>query len=140
MYLPVMNVLQLMRCVLLVLSASTLILNTFTNICLTEIQENQVDLPAAVAANQNAGTDEAVQGLAAVNTLLGLTITSKAAPVQTVAVENNNSAAAVATDAATISATSSKAPKATAATAKKGKNNGKRDSVLKWAKRVSDDY
>ena len=91
-----------------------------------------------MAANQNFGSDTGLRAQASVNTLLGLTITSKAAPVQTVAVENNP-AAAVATSAAT-SASSSKAAKATAATGKKGKNNVKRDGVLKWAKRVTDDY
>ena len=76
--------------------------------------------------------------------MLGLTITSKAAPVQTVAVDNvgGQAGAAVAASAATTSAsTSSKAAKSTAATGKKGKNvNRKRDGGLKWAARAMNDY
>lgn len=82
--------------------------------------------------------------------LLGVTVTSKAAPVQTLAVENvgvNAAGASVATSSAATKATKAGkgAGKATAAAAstatataatKKGKNNNKRDSSLKWAKRA----
>ncbi|ROW04722.1 hypothetical protein VMCG_04875 [Cytospora schulzeri] len=50
---------------------------------LSQVQQDQKDLPAAVAANQNAGSDEAVNNLAAVTSLLHLAVTSKAAAVQT---------------------------------------------------------
>jgi hypothetical protein len=82
--------------------------------------------------------------------LLGVTVTSKAAAVQTLAVENvgvNAAGASVATSSATSKASKAAkgAGKATAATAstptataaaKKGKNNNKRESGLKWAKRA----
>ncbi|KAH8599788.1 hypothetical protein B0O99DRAFT_321164 [Bisporella sp. PMI_857] len=48
-----------------------------------QIEQNIKDLPVAVEANQNAGADSAVQNKAAVDALLGLTITSSASPVQT---------------------------------------------------------
>ena len=35
-----------------------------------QIAENQIDLPVAIAANANAGSGEAVQGLAAVKGML----------------------------------------------------------------------
>lgn len=119
-----------------------------------QIAENIVDLPVAVAANQNVGTAAQVDALAANNKLLGVTVTTKAAPVQTLAVENVgtnvavaagtgtalvSNAAAKATGTATkavaaASATSSKA--ASTKAAKSGKNNNKRESALKWAKRM----
>lgn len=82
--------------------------------------------------------------------LLGLTVTSKAAAVQTLTVENvgvNAAGASVATSSATSKASKAakEAGKATAATAstptataaaKKGKNNNKRELRLKWAKRA----
>lgn len=122
-----------------------------------QIAENQVDLPAAVAANQQQGTDQAVKGLAAMNgmyiplyhftpltypALLGITVTSKAAAVQTLSRENIGTNAAVATSVATAKASkataaSSSATAKAAAAAKKGKNNNnKRESSLKWAKRA----
>ncbi|KUI59668.1 hypothetical protein VP1G_06903 [Cytospora mali] len=59
---------------------------------LSQVQQDQKDLPAAVAANQNAGSDEAVKNLAAVKTLLHLSVTSKAAAVQTPAASATGSA------------------------------------------------
>ncbi|KAI2616158.1 hypothetical protein GGS26DRAFT_578777 [Hypomontagnella submonticulosa] len=50
---------------------------------LAQVQQDKQDLPAAVAAIQNAGTDEALQGVAVVSSLLKQTVVSKAAPVQT---------------------------------------------------------
>ncbi|KAI0377601.1 hypothetical protein F5Y04DRAFT_263721 [Hypomontagnella monticulosa] len=50
---------------------------------LAQVQQDQQDLPAAVAAIQNAGSDSAVQGVAVVSSLLKQTVVSKAAPVQT---------------------------------------------------------
>jgi len=122
-----------------------------------QVAENNVDLPVAVAANQQQGTteqtqaNEAVKGnsLSLLSVLLGITVTSKAAAIQTLSVENvgvNAAAASVATSSATTkSGKAGKAGKATAAaastatttaTAKKGKNNNKRESGLKWAKRA----
>ncbi|PMD46264.1 hypothetical protein L207DRAFT_577133 [Hyaloscypha variabilis F] len=114
-----------------------------------QVAENNVDLPVAVAANQQQGTTEQTQANEAVKVLLGITVTSKAAAIQTLSVENvgvNAAAASVATSSATTkSGKAGKAGKATAAaastatttaTAKKGKNNNKRESGLKWAKRA----
>jgi hypothetical protein len=116
---------------------------------MAQIAENQVDLPVAVAANQNAGTDTAVQGLKAVSALLGLTVTSKASPVQTLAVENINGAGAAAAAVSASSSTATAKAKATksakasssasatgeGAAKKAGKNNNKR-AMLKWANRM----
>jgi hypothetical protein len=115
-----------------------------------QIAENQVDLPVAVAANQQQGTAAQVAAVKA----LGISVTTKASPVQTLAVENVNGsgaaavAASTSTSAAKASATAkAKATKATSsasasaatasvtAAAKKGKNGAKRD-VMRWAKRM----
>ncbi|KAF7941429.1 hypothetical protein EAE99_001066 [Botrytis elliptica] len=118
-----------------------------------QVQENNVDLPVAVAANQAAGSADGVKGFNGANALLSASITSKAAPVMTLAVENVGVNAAV---ASTTSSTSS--AKATATTAAKGNgkgnanakgngngngngngrnnNNKARGSSLKWASRL----
>ncbi|PQE12217.1 hypothetical protein CJF31_00000397 [Rutstroemia sp. NJR-2017a BVV2] len=83
-----------------------------------QVQQNNIDLPVAIAANQNAGAAE--QGFAAANALLKESVTSKASPVQTLAVANINGAGAA---AAATSSSSSAAAKATAAAAK-GNGNG----------------
>ncbi|KAH8772199.1 hypothetical protein BGZ57DRAFT_740882, partial [Hyaloscypha finlandica] len=72
-----------------------------------QIAENNVDLPVAIAANQQQGTAAQIQANEAVKVLLGLTVTSKAAAVQTLAVENvgvNAAGASVATSSATSKA------------------------------------
>lgn len=118
-----------------------------------QIAENQIDLPVAIAANQNAGSGAAVQGLAAVKALLGISVTSKAAAVQTPALANVGTNAPVATTTATAKAgaglnggkgtnTAVVTATTTSATAgkgnaKRGKNNkNRRDTELKWAKRM----
>lgn len=58
---------------------------------LAQVQQNQQDLPAAVAANQNAGTNQAIQNLEAVSTLLHLSVTSKAAAVATASPSGSSS-------------------------------------------------
>lgn len=78
-----------------------------------QVQQNQVDLPAAIAANQNAGTEDMVAAEAAVTKLIGASIVSKAAVVQTPAL--------AAAGAATT--TTSSAAAATTTTTKKGKKN-----------------
>lgn len=124
------------------------------------------DLPAAIKANQDAGADGAAQNLAAVNgmpafdftslcqkteaanhfpALLGTTIVSKAAAVQTVAVVNNgNASVATATSAATT--TSAATATATAKASKNGantkgtknanNNNNKRSNSFRFARRM----
>lgn len=114
-----------------------------------QIAQNQVDLAAAVAANQVQGTPEQQAAVKAAEVLGGVSVTTKASPVQTLAVVNVNGAAT----AATTSAKASKAAKATGTAkagntgAKNGKdtaaaNNNKARSIgLRWAKRmiISDD-
>ncbi|KAI5918645.1 hypothetical protein F4810DRAFT_561241 [Camillea tinctor] len=80
-----------------------------------QVAQNQKDLPAAIAAVQNAGSDQALQNSAAVSSLLKQTITSSVAPTLTVDV-----ATGVATTAA---ATSSAAAKTNNGNGRKG-NNG----------------
>lgn len=94
--------------------------------------QNQADLPVALAANAKAGTPEAIANLAAVNSILGITVTTSASPTQTPDVVLGGAAAA---DASTTS--SAATATATAKTGKKGnknKNNNKRS--LRWAKRM----
>ncbi|PSS17109.1 hypothetical protein M430DRAFT_141894 [Amorphotheca resinae ATCC 22711] len=137
-----------------------------------QIAQNQLDLPAAIAANQIAGGTEAEQGVAAISgecyhlclyqpshlswfrtvcanmispviiALLGLTVTSKAAPVQTIAA--NSGGAAAAAVAATTPAAGNSAATAAASPNKgsthtapngKGKSNNQARS-MKWAKRI----
>ena len=95
--------------------------------------QNKADLAGAIAANAKDGTPEAVANLAAVNSILGVTVTTSASPVQT----PEAALGAAAADATTTS--SSAAATATGKTSgRKGKgsknNNNKRS--LRWAKRM----
>jgi hypothetical protein len=74
---------------------------------LKQVADNQADLPAAVAANQAAGSTEAEQNRKAVESLLAISVTSKASPVITPAVQlggaqptNTGSAAVTTTSSA----------------------------------------
>ncbi|TGO31065.1 hypothetical protein BPAE_0002g01600 [Botrytis paeoniae] len=119
-----------------------------------QVQENNVDLPVAVAANQAAGSADGVKDFNGANALLSASVTSKAAPVMTLAVENVGVNAAVASTTTTSSTSSAKAT-ATTATKGNGKgntnakgngdgngngngrnNNKARGSSLKWASRL----
>ncbi|TGO60138.1 hypothetical protein BCON_0038g00550 [Botryotinia convoluta] len=118
-----------------------------------QVQENNVDLPVAVAANQAAGSADGVKGFNGANALLSASVTSKTAPVVTLAVENVGVNAAVASTTTTSSTSSAKAT-ATTATKGNGKgnanakgngngngngrnnNNKARGSSLKWASRL----
>ncbi|CZR57072.1 related to gEgh 16 protein [Phialocephala subalpina] len=114
-----------------------------------QIEHNQADLGAAITANQNAGSDTGLANAKAADALAGLSITSKAAAVQTPAVDiSGGAAAAAATTAATTKAgkgskatatAAAASASTTAATAKKGKNNNKREGGLAWAKRMVDE-
>lgn len=84
---------------------------------LAQVAQDNKDLPGAVAAIQDAGTDEALQNVAVVSQLLGQTVTSLPAPVQTLDVATGVAAPA-ATDA-TATASS-----AAASATSSGKNNG----------------
>ncbi|KAM3075501.1 hypothetical protein ACMFMG_007647 [Clarireedia jacksonii] len=86
-----------------------------------QVQQNNVDLPVAIAANQNEGA--AAKEFAAANALLKASITSKASPVQTLSLENVNVAGAAA--ATSSSSSSAAATKATATAATKGNGNAK---------------
>nr|AIP87503.1 hypothetical protein gNR604 [fungal sp. NRRL 50135] len=133
---------------------------------LAQIQQNQADLPVAVAANQKDGTDEGKQNLVNVQQLLALSVTSKAAPVQTLNVLLGGTAAADTAAAATTTAAATSnngngrkskgnggnnanaaatdANGATTNTNSNGRNKGNNnnnnkrsaDSALKWAKRL----
>lgn len=85
---------------------------------LAQVQQNQQDLPAALKANANAGSTEALQNAAAVDQILGVTVTTKSSPVQTPDVTN---AAAVAASATTSAATTTTA--ASTNNGRKGNNN-----------------
>lgn len=65
-----------------------------------QIQQNKVDLAAAVAANQVDGTSTQLDASKNVNQLLGISVVSKAAAVQTPAAVADASAAATTTAAA----------------------------------------
>ena len=87
------------------------------NEVLAQVAQNQKDLPAAIQANQNAGSTQAQQNLAAVEALVGTPV-SKAVPVQTPLTPGGGPAggAVVAAPAATTGAASTGRGK--------GKNNG----------------
>ncbi|KAI1100829.1 hypothetical protein F4804DRAFT_32907 [Jackrogersella minutella] len=88
---------------------------------LKQVAQDQADLPAAVAAIQNAGSGEAVQNAAIVSSLLQQTVTSKPAAVETLSVATG----AAATATAAVSVTSSAAAAATNAGTNTGSKNGK---------------
>ncbi|KAF3764231.1 hypothetical protein M406DRAFT_291283 [Cryphonectria parasitica EP155] len=81
-----------------------------------QVQQNQIDLPAAIAANQAGGTPEQLAALAAVSKLAFPTVVSKAAPVQTPAAD------VVAAVNAAASTTTAAAAATTSDTTKKHKN------------------
>lgn len=113
-----------------------------------QIAENQVDLPVAIAANQQQGTPSQIAAVANAAVIAGApSITTKASPVMTLAVSNvNGVGAAAAVSSVSTSTSAAKATKAsksaasasaTAASSKKGKANNKRvEGTLKWAKRM----
>ncbi|KAI1078959.1 hypothetical protein F5B20DRAFT_545676 [Whalleya microplaca] len=92
-----------------------------------QVQQDKADLPAAIAAVQNAGTDKALSDAAAVSSLLkqGATITSIPASVQTPNVLLGGTASATATAAAGKNSASSAAASAAASkTATGSSRNG----------------
>ncbi|KAI2463495.1 hypothetical protein F4781DRAFT_118960 [Annulohypoxylon bovei var. microspora] len=108
--------------------------NIQTNLSLekvfAQVAQDQKDLPAAVAAIQNAGSDEALQGVAVVSSLLGDSVTSLPASVQTPDVVTG--VAATATSAAESKAsatTTAAAAKTTAATSKNGNGKGNNNNA-----------
>ncbi|KAB8299874.1 hypothetical protein EYC80_000120 [Monilinia laxa] len=90
-----------------------------------QVQENNVDLPAAIAANQAAGSAEGIKGFDGANVLLSASVVSKPAAVVTPAVENvgANAGAAV-----TPTPSSSSPAKAKATPASNGNGKGKGNS------------
>ncbi|KAG9233367.1 hypothetical protein BJ875DRAFT_46340 [Amylocarpus encephaloides] len=120
-----------------------------------QVAINKADLPVAIAANQNAGTPEALAAASVAADLAGLSVTSSESPTQTLAQENiGTTSAAAATSAATGNGRKGKANGATnngatrngnnakAVTGNRngrngGNNNNKRRGLsLKWAKRA----
>jgi hypothetical protein len=98
-----------------------------------QILQNKADLNAAVAANQQAGTSQAVANQAVVDKLLALSITTKAAAVQTPVVVDANGNVASSAGAATTAknSTSTKGSKGN----KASKNNKRERTLLRWAER-----
>ncbi|KAI1383940.1 uncharacterized protein F4822DRAFT_433890 [Hypoxylon trugodes] len=87
-----------------------------------QIAQDKQDLPAAVAAIQNAGSDSALQGVAVVSSLLGqTTLVSKVASTLTPSVETGAAATATAVADTTTSAA---AAQTSAANGRSGKGRG----------------
>lgn len=72
---------------------------------LKQVSQDQEDLPAAIAAVQNAGSDKGLAAAAAVSSLLKQTVTSLPASVQTLDVVTGVAATATATSAAAATQT-----------------------------------
>jgi hypothetical protein len=108
---------------------------------LAQVETNKKDLADAVAANQNAGTSEALANQQNVNQLLQISVVTKASAVETPAVllGGNGAAAAAATTATTSAAQASSTAKASKNNSGKknnNNNNNKRsDGLLRWSKR-----
>ncbi|RAL60198.1 hypothetical protein DID88_000819 [Monilinia fructigena] len=118
-----------------------------------QVQENNDDLPAAIAANQAAGSAEGIKSFHAANALLSASVVSKPAAIMSPAVENVGANAAAAVTPTPSSSSPAKA-KATLASNGNGKgnfnaakgnrngngrndnNNKARGSNLKWASRL----
>ncbi|KAH8682717.1 hypothetical protein BX600DRAFT_430580 [Xylariales sp. PMI_506] len=95
-----------------------------------QVAQNQADLAAAVAANQNFGSDAAVANLKAMSSLLGLSVAAGTFPTLTPTVAGvaaaTNVAASTTDAAAAATTTAASAAAATTTKAKKGKNNNRR--------------
>ncbi|KAI4859988.1 hypothetical protein F4820DRAFT_453344 [Hypoxylon rubiginosum] len=89
-----------------------------------QVAQDQADLPAAVAAIQDAGTDEALQNAAAVSDLLGQTVTSL--PASTQILDIVTGVAATATSAAADATTTAAASASASATGSSKKNGNGR--------------
>ncbi|KAI0829558.1 hypothetical protein F5Y06DRAFT_282658 [Hypoxylon sp. FL0890] len=88
-----------------------------------QVAQDQADLPAAIAAIQNAGSDEALQNVAVVSSILGQSITSIPASVETLSVITGKaSATSAAGNAATTTSNASAAN--TSAATNSGSRNG----------------
>ncbi|KAI1760792.1 hypothetical protein GGR53DRAFT_522837 [Hypoxylon sp. FL1150] len=96
---------------------------------LAQVAQDNKDLPGAIAAIQNAGTDEALQNVAAVSALLdqGKTFTSIAASTQVLDIQTG--AAATATAATDATTTSASAAATATSSGKKNKGNGNNNNA-----------
>ncbi|KAI1135921.1 hypothetical protein F5Y05DRAFT_415516 [Hypoxylon sp. FL0543] len=91
-----------------------------------QVAQDQADLPAAIAAVQNAGSDEALQNVAVVSSILGQSVTSIPASVQTLSVITGKASATSAAAGAATTTSSPSAAKTSAATASgSGTGNGR---------------
>ncbi|OTA89066.1 hypothetical protein M434DRAFT_79846 [Hypoxylon sp. CO27-5] len=88
-----------------------------------QVAQDQADLPAAVAAIQNAGSDEALQNVAVVSSILGQSITSLPASVQTPSVITGKASATSAAGNAGTTTSAASASQTSAAT-NGGSRNG----------------
>lgn len=75
------------------------------DVVLAQVEQNQADFPDAIKANQNAGSDEAEQNLAAVDALLGNTIVTNSFAAETPSVVLGGVPAATTTAAAAAATT-----------------------------------
>ncbi|KEY70532.1 hypothetical protein S7711_02692 [Stachybotrys chartarum IBT 7711] len=82
------------------------------DLVLSQVDQNQADFPAAVKANQNAGSDEALKNLEAVNAILKPTVVSATFTAETPSVSLGASATDNAGDAATTPASEATATSA----------------------------
>lgn len=89
-----------------------------------QVAQDNKDLPGAIAAIQNAGTDEALQQVAAVSDLLGQTVTSIPASTQVLDIQTGAAATATAATDATTATSASAAATTTSSGKKNGKGNG----------------
>ncbi|RFU27777.1 hypothetical protein B7463_g8556, partial [Scytalidium lignicola] len=97
-----------------------------------QVAQDQLDFPAAVAANQQAGTGEAVQGLAAVNALLKISVTTKTSPTQTLSLSNVGTAAA----SAVVTTTTSTTRKGHNGNDGNSRPKNNRNIRMRWARRL----
>lgn len=94
------------------------------DLVLSQVDQNQADFPAAVKANQNAGSDEALKNLDAVNAILKPTVVSATFTAETPSVSLGASATDNAGDAVTTPAGDAATTPASEATATSAAGDG----------------
>ncbi|APA08151.1 hypothetical protein SS1G_00173 [Sclerotinia sclerotiorum 1980 UF-70] len=93
----------------------------------SQVQENNVDLPVAIAANQAAGSAEGVKGFAGANALLSASVTSVASPVMTLPVINGGANSTIANMTSSSSSSSASATQTPTKGSGSGRGKGKGD-------------
>ncbi|KAI1653134.1 hypothetical protein F4813DRAFT_400380 [Daldinia decipiens] len=89
-----------------------------------QVSNDQADLPAAVAAIQDAGTDEALKNAAAVSELLKQTVTSLPASFQSLDIVTGQAAATTAPDASVTATSAAASATATGGSGRNGNGRG----------------